>query len=87
MTVARFAVQLFDSTKKLHKLGGKERTLLEVAGLLHDIGYYVGITDYHKHSYYLIKASPVPLTSKAAIQAALTVSFQSLGSLNNTTPE
>jgi exopolyphosphatase/guanosine-5'-triphosphate,3'-diphosphate pyrophosphatase len=59
MTVARFAVQLFDSTKMLHKLGGKERTLLEVAGLLHDIGYYVGMTDHHKHSYYLIKASPI----------------------------
>jgi exopolyphosphatase/guanosine-5'-triphosphate,3'-diphosphate pyrophosphatase len=59
MTVARFAVQLFDSTKKWHKLGGKERTLLEVAGLLHDIGYYLGMTDHHKHSYYLIKASPI----------------------------
>ena len=59
MTVARFAVQLFDSTRKLHKLGGKERTLLEVAGLLHDIGYYVGMTDHHKHSYYLIRASPI----------------------------
>ncbi|MGA3406398.1 MAG: Ppx/GppA phosphatase family protein [Candidatus Bathyarchaeia archaeon] len=59
MTVARFAVQLFDSTKKLHKLGGKERTLLELAGLLHDIGYYLGMTDHHKHSYYLIKASPI----------------------------
>jgi exopolyphosphatase/guanosine-5'-triphosphate,3'-diphosphate pyrophosphatase len=58
-TVARFAVQLFDSTKKLHKLSGKERTLLEVAGLLHDIGYFVGTTDHHKHSYYLIKASPI----------------------------
>jgi exopolyphosphatase/guanosine-5'-triphosphate,3'-diphosphate pyrophosphatase len=59
MTVARFAVQLFDSTRKLHKLGGNERTLLEVAGLLHDIGYYVGMTDHHKNSYYLIKASPI----------------------------
>jgi exopolyphosphatase/guanosine-5'-triphosphate,3'-diphosphate pyrophosphatase len=59
MTVARFAVQLFDSTKKLHKLGQRERTLLEVAALLHDIGYYVGMTDHHKHSYYLIKASPI----------------------------
>jgi exopolyphosphatase/guanosine-5'-triphosphate,3'-diphosphate pyrophosphatase len=58
-TVAGFAVQLFDSTKKLHNLTGKERTLLEVAGLLHDIGYYVGTTDHHKHSYYLIKASPI----------------------------
>ena len=59
MTVARIAVGLFDSTRRLHKLGVKERTLLEVAGLLHDIGYYIGMTDHHKHSYYLIKASPI----------------------------
>ena len=59
ITVASFALQLFDSTKKFHKLGAKERTLLEVAGLLHDIGYYVGMTDHHKHSYYLIRASPI----------------------------
>ena len=59
MTVARFALQLFDSTRRLHKLGVTERTLLEVAGLLHDIGYYVNMTDHHKHSYYLIKTSPL----------------------------
>jgi exopolyphosphatase/guanosine-5'-triphosphate,3'-diphosphate pyrophosphatase len=59
MTVARFALDLFDSTRRLHKLGSKERTLLEVAGLLHDIGYYIGTTGHHKHSYYLIKASPI----------------------------
>jgi exopolyphosphatase/guanosine-5'-triphosphate,3'-diphosphate pyrophosphatase len=59
MTVARFALNLFDSTKRLHKLGSNERTLLEVAGLLHDVGYYVSMKDHHKHSYYLIKASPI----------------------------
>jgi len=59
MTVARFALELFDATRRLHKLGAKERTLLEVAGLLHDVGYYVDMTDHHKHSHYLIKASPL----------------------------
>jgi exopolyphosphatase/guanosine-5'-triphosphate,3'-diphosphate pyrophosphatase len=59
LAVARFAVELFDSTKKLHKLGYEERALLEVAALLHDIGYYVSITDHHKHSYYLINTSPI----------------------------
>ena len=58
-TVARFAVQLFDSTKKLHKLSGDARILLEVAGLLHDIGYYISITDHHKHTFYLINSSPI----------------------------
>jgi exopolyphosphatase/guanosine-5'-triphosphate,3'-diphosphate pyrophosphatase len=59
LTVANFAVELFDTTKKLHKLGHDERTLLEAAALLHDIGYYIGQTDHHKHTYYLINASSI----------------------------
>ena len=59
LIVSRFAVELFDATRKLHKLGSEERTLLEVAALLHDIGYYIGTTDHHKHSCYLIKSSPI----------------------------
>ncbi|HYB67673.1 MAG TPA: HD domain-containing protein, partial [Candidatus Acidoferrales bacterium] len=58
-TVARFAVALFDATKKLHKLGTAERAMLEVSALLHDIGYYIGTTDHNKNSFYLIKASPL----------------------------
>jgi exopolyphosphatase/guanosine-5'-triphosphate,3'-diphosphate pyrophosphatase len=58
-TVAKFAVALFDATKKLHKLGTAERTMLEVSALLHDIGYYIGTTDHNKNSFYLIKASPL----------------------------
>ncbi|MGA3108888.1 MAG: Ppx/GppA phosphatase family protein [Candidatus Bathyarchaeia archaeon] len=56
-TVARFAIALFDGTKKLHKLGTTERILLEVAALLHDIGYYIGTYNHHKNSWYLINAS------------------------------
>ena len=69
-TVSRFAVELFDATKSLHKLGPDERVLLEVAALLHDIGYYVGTTDHHKNTWYLINASPlvgVGETEKAVI--------------------
>jgi exopolyphosphatase/guanosine-5'-triphosphate,3'-diphosphate pyrophosphatase len=40
-------------------LGYYERTLLEGAALLHDIGYYIGQTDHHKHTYYLVNASPI----------------------------
>jgi exopolyphosphatase/guanosine-5'-triphosphate,3'-diphosphate pyrophosphatase len=58
-TVSRFAVELFDATKRLHRLGTNEKVLLEVAALLHDIGYYIGTTDHHKNSAYLINASPL----------------------------
>jgi exopolyphosphatase/guanosine-5'-triphosphate,3'-diphosphate pyrophosphatase len=57
-TVARFALDLFDSTMALHKLGKDERLLLEVAALLHDVGYFISVTNHHKHSYYIINSSP-----------------------------
>jgi len=58
-TVSRFAVELFDATRRLHGLGSDERVLLEVAALLHDIGYYVGTMNHHKNTSYLINASPL----------------------------
>jgi exopolyphosphatase / guanosine-5'-triphosphate,3'-diphosphate pyrophosphatase len=57
--VAKFAVQLFDQTRALHNLGLDQRPLLEVAALLHDIGTFVSPNDHHKHSHYLILASPL----------------------------
>lgn len=59
LTVAHFALQIFDSTKRLHDLNNDERVILEAAAILHDIGQYVRMTDYPKHSYYLINASPL----------------------------
>lgn len=51
------AVQIFDQTIALHHLGSRERTLLELAALLHDIGSYVNARSRHKHSFYLIQAT------------------------------
>jgi exopolyphosphatase/guanosine-5'-triphosphate,3'-diphosphate pyrophosphatase len=53
--VARLALALFDSTRKQHELGRREREWLEYAGLLHDIGIHISYEGHHKHSYYLIK--------------------------------
>ncbi len=58
-TVSRFAVQLFDRTRELHHLGLEHRLLLEVAALVHDIGGFVEAADHHKHSQYLLLASPI----------------------------
>jgi CHAD domain-containing protein len=41
-TVTGLALMLFDSLEPLHKLGSRERFLLECAGLLHDIGWKYG---------------------------------------------
>jgi exopolyphosphatase/guanosine-5'-triphosphate,3'-diphosphate pyrophosphatase len=58
-TAARLAVQLFDETRTLHNLNIEYRLLLEVAALLHDIGNFVNVTDHHKHTQYLLTATPV----------------------------
>lgn len=71
-TVAKFAVQLFDDTKRLHRLDESWRSILEVAALLHDIGQFVQFSDHHKHTYYLMRHTPfVGLSSQQREIAAL----------------
>src|SRR5262249_52727693 len=58
-TVARLAVQIFDQTQLVHELDAEARLILEVAAVLHDIGHYVNVSNHHKHTLYLIQASPL----------------------------
>lgn len=55
--VSKIALQLFDQTNAVHKLGYAQREYLEAAAILHDIGFYVSHAIHHRHSYYLIKNS------------------------------
>jgi exopolyphosphatase/guanosine-5'-triphosphate,3'-diphosphate pyrophosphatase len=55
--VAICAVRLFDQLAPEHQLGQRQRVLLEVAALLHEIGTFVSTRAYHKHTYYLIANS------------------------------
>jgi exopolyphosphatase / guanosine-5'-triphosphate,3'-diphosphate pyrophosphatase len=59
LAVSRFAVQLFDETQRLHHLDAESRLLLETAAMLHDIGHFVSATEHHKHTFYLLNATPV----------------------------
>ncbi len=52
--VAELALKLFDATRRTHRLGARERELLEFAALLHDVGLYVNHAKHHRHSRYLI---------------------------------
>jgi exopolyphosphatase/guanosine-5'-triphosphate,3'-diphosphate pyrophosphatase len=57
--VAMLSVQLFDALAAEHALGGRERLLLQVAALLHDVGVYISLRSHHKHSQYLLAASQI----------------------------
>lgn len=53
--VARLAVELFDATASIHRLARHDRELLELAGLLHDIGEHVSRDGHGRHTAYLIE--------------------------------
>ena len=53
--VTKLALSIFDQTKRLHHLDNRGREWLECAAMLHDIGWHIGHSGHHKHSYYLIK--------------------------------
>jgi exopolyphosphatase/guanosine-5'-triphosphate,3'-diphosphate pyrophosphatase len=57
--VAMLATRVFDEFRDDHGLSGKERLLLQVAALLHDIGLYVSLRGHHRHSQYLLSVSQI----------------------------
>lgn len=58
--VAKLALGLFDGLAALHQLPLSVRPYLEVAALLHDIGYAVNRERHHKHTYYLLHHADLP---------------------------
>jgi len=67
-TVEKFSLKIFDSMKKLHHLTERDRMILQVAAILHDIGKFVNIKKHAKHSYNLIKGSEILGMSEKEIE-------------------
>ena len=57
--VAMLATRLFDQLRDEHGLGDRERLLLQVAALLHDVGVYISLRAHHKHSQYILASSQI----------------------------
>ncbi len=66
--VEKMALKIFDRLKKVHGLGNKERLILQVSAILHDIGKFVNIKSHYKHSYSLIKGSDIVGMSQKDIE-------------------
>lgn len=58
--VTRLSVQLFEATQPLHRLDEHALRLLERAAFLHNTGMMVEVRRHHKHSFRLIKETPLP---------------------------
>jgi len=58
-TLEYLATTIFDSMKKIHGLGKRERLFLQIAALLHDCGKYVSLVDIGERSYEIIMATEI----------------------------
>ncbi len=58
-SVADLAVRLFDAFQADHGLAPRQRLLLRIAALLHEVGGFVSNRAHHKHSEYLIANSEI----------------------------
>lgn len=55
--VEKFALQIFDETKRLHRMGSRQKLMLQVATLLHETGKYVNMSRHHMRTFNIIMAS------------------------------
>ena len=58
--VARLSLELFAATQPLHQLDHEAQRLLERAAFLHNTGMMIEARRHHKHSFRLIKETPLP---------------------------
>lgn len=58
-TLEKIATQIFDSMKKIHGMGNRERLLLRLCTTLHDCGKYISIIELANCSYNIIMATEI----------------------------
>ena len=57
--VADLALIIFDNLVKEHGMNRRQRMLLEIAGILHDVGMYIKSSGHQKHSQYIVGNSEI----------------------------
>lgn len=58
-TLEQIALTIFDSMKKIHGLGQRERLLLQLSTILHDCGKYISMANLTECSYSIIMATEI----------------------------
>lgn len=63
--VRSLAAYLFDKLTPIHGLPHELRLPLEMAAILHDVGYAINSTAHHKHGEYIVRNAQIPGLSEA----------------------
>jgi exopolyphosphatase/guanosine-5'-triphosphate,3'-diphosphate pyrophosphatase len=57
--VAKLCMRLFDALAKEHGMGSRQRTMLETAAILHDVGTIISASGHQKHGHYIVSNSDI----------------------------
>jgi exopolyphosphatase/guanosine-5'-triphosphate,3'-diphosphate pyrophosphatase len=57
--VSRLALTIFDALSHEHGMNRRDRLLLEVAGILHDVGMYIRSSGHQRHGQYIVAHSEI----------------------------
>ncbi|NCA98420.1 MAG: HD domain-containing protein [Clostridia bacterium] len=57
--VEQAAARIFDATRRLHRLGARQRLLLQLASLLHDTGKFINMNHHKIRSYHIILSTEI----------------------------
>ena len=57
--VEQLSLTIFDKTRKLHKLGRRERLYLQISAILHNCGKYISLTDVADCAYNIVMATEI----------------------------
>jgi exopolyphosphatase/guanosine-5'-triphosphate,3'-diphosphate pyrophosphatase len=74
--VCDYALQIFDSVKKLHGMGKQERLQLQIAAILHECGNFINLSNGAENSYYIVANSEIlGLSHKERMEVANVVRY------------
>lgn len=57
--IQMIAMEIFDSMKKIHGMGARERLLLQIAAMLHDVGKYISLNSPGQCTYHIIMSNEI----------------------------
>ncbi|MFC6274885.1 exopolyphosphatase [Levilactobacillus tangyuanensis] len=72
--VRHFSLHLFDQLRPLHHLTNRDRLLLQIAAIVHDIGGFIDTHEHYLHSDYVLKQSEMLGLSNEETQIIAAVS-------------
>lgn len=71
--VVEIALAIFDQTRQLHRLAPRDRFLLEVSAILHDVGHFLNSNEHQLYSEQIIRSSDIMGLSNLELEIVASV--------------